>query len=502
MEIISTYVREDWLYTATNLISKNMFSFENDEDGFIRFVKDLLARKIIKLKYNSFNELDEDEYIDFNNYNDKNYLSASFKFTFVGIAICHNRLIYVYPKYIGDSKKLPSYNPKRELSQVIKVIEKYSCDKSKQDIYNINLFADEGNRNRDKLLSVMLFLLEDYASNGAYETDETIIEINGSDDILWQKTIDDTYPIISNNRPYYVELYTRRNVNNDYDYLKRLHEFVVTKCSMEIERASLNDFFSLPSIYVSDEDESAFGDEEQILNVLESAISQTFDDRKLSVLTALKIYFNSGKVLIGENELQLIGTRSFSIIWEDVCARVFTSQKSESLNKIEPYIDHSLINKNFKGKTPTLVELIKQPIWKKYRKDAKGIPKNTLNPDYLRFEHKVEQDKYIFYILDAKYYCPDWSDDSITGQPGVEDISKQYLYYLAYREVLEKYKVNEVRNYFLMPKRKGEDKIIGFAKMDILKQLGLGVIEVRLLDPQLMYDNYLQNQSLNLSELQ
>lgn len=27
-----------------------MFSFESDEDSFVRFVKDLLARKIIKLK--------------------------------------------------------------------------------------------------------------------------------------------------------------------------------------------------------------------------------------------------------------------------------------------------------------------------------------------------------------------------------------------------------------------------------------------------------------------
>ena len=236
--------------------------------------------------------------------------------------------------------------------------------------------------------------------------------------------------------------------------------------------------------------------------MLESTISQTFDDRKLSVLTALKLYFNSGKVLLGENELQLIGTRSFENIWEEVCAKVFTSQKNDSLNKIEPYIDHSMINKNFKGKTPTLVELIKQPIWKRYRKGASGIPKDTFKPDYLRFERKANPDYYVFYILDAKYYCPNWTDDSISGQPSVEDVSKQYLYYLAYRDVLERYKVSEVRNYFLMPKRKGEDKIPGFVKIDILKQLGLGVVEVRMLDPQLMYDNYLRNRHLNLSELQ
>ena len=502
MGIISAYVREDWLYTAAHLKSKSMFSFEGDEDGFIRFLKDLLARKVIKLKSKSDNDIDEEEEIDFNNYNDKTYLNAAYKFEFVGIAICRNRLIYAYPKYIGVSNKLPPNNPQREFTQVLRVIEKYSREKSKQDIYNIDLFADEGNRNRDKLLSVILFLLEDYASNGAYETDDTLIEINGSDNILWQKTIDETYPILSYDRPYYIELYTRRNVNNDYDYLKRLHEFVVTRCSQEIEKASLTDFFSLPSICVSDEDESAFGDEEQILNIIENTISQTFDDRKLSVLIALKVYFNSGKVLLGENELQLIGTRSFKTIWEEVCAKVFTSQKNNSLNKIAPYIDHSMINKNFKGKTPTLVELIKQPIWKRYCKGAKGVPKDTLNPDYLRFERTADMENYVFYILDAKYYCPDWKDDSISGQPGVEDISKQYLYYLAYRDVLEKYKVNEVRNYFLMPKRDGEDKIPGFAKMDILKQLGLGVVEVRMLEPQLVYDNYLRNQRLNLSELQ
>ncbi len=88
-----------------------MFSFESDEDSFVRFVKDLLARKIIKLKSKLDNDVDEDEDVDFNNYNDKTYLNAVYKFTFVGIVICHNRLIYVYPKeflkYIGENQKAP-----------------------------------------------------------------------------------------------------------------------------------------------------------------------------------------------------------------------------------------------------------------------------------------------------------------------------------------------------------------------------------------------------------
>ena len=85
--------------------------------------------------------------------------------------------------------------------------------------------------------------------------------------------------------------------------------------------------------------------------------------------------------------------------------------------------------------------------------------KTHLNQIICALNAKANPDYYVFYILDAKYYCPNWTDDSISGQPSVEDVSKQYLYYLAYRDVLERYKVSEVRNYFLMPKRKGEDKI-------------------------------------------
>ena len=78
---------------------------------------------------------------------------------------------------------------------------------------------------------------------------------------------------------------------------------------------------------------------------------------------------------------------------------------------------------------------------------------------------------------------------------------KQYLYYLSYQEILAKYNVKEVKNYFLMPKRASDPAITGFVKLDMLKQFGLGVIEVRMLSPDVLYDNYLKEQHINLSEL-
>ena len=52
-----------------------------------------------------------------------------------------------------------------------------------------------------------------------------------------------------------------------------------------------------------------------------------------------------------------------------------------------------------------------------------------------------------------------------------------------------------------MPKRASDPAITGFVKLGMLKQFGLGVIEVRMLSPDVLYDNYLKEQHINLSEL-
>lgn len=42
----------------------------------------------------------------------------------------------------------------------------------------------------------MFGILCDYLNNGIYSNEREIINISGSTDFLWQKTIDETYPII------------------------------------------------------------------------------------------------------------------------------------------------------------------------------------------------------------------------------------------------------------------------------------------------------------------
>lgn len=94
----------------------------------------------------------------------------------------------------------------------------------------------------------MLFLIRDYLSNGIYSNVQEIIEINGSTDYLWQKTVDETYPIIKNNRPYYTEIYTVRKDYNENDFIHRLHSWIITDCTLQLHEAGLSDIYNYPII--------------------------------------------------------------------------------------------------------------------------------------------------------------------------------------------------------------------------------------------------------------
>ena len=72
------------------------------------------------------------------------------------------------------------------------------------------MFNDSSESSSFNLLAVLLFILQDYFENGTYTNTEDIIECNGSGEILWDKTINETFTLLSENRPYYIELQTRK----------------------------------------------------------------------------------------------------------------------------------------------------------------------------------------------------------------------------------------------------------------------------------------------------
>ena len=60
------------------------------------------------------------------------------------------------------------------------------------------------------------------------------------------------------------------------------------------------------------------------------------------------------------------------------------------------------------------------------------MKKNRLTPDILKVFSK-DNKKYLL-ILDAKYYNMTFKNEKLQGNPGIEDITKQYLYHSALKK--------------------------------------------------------------------
>ena len=196
-------------------------------------------------------------------------------FTFVGVITIEGRVLKCYPKYLLDTTV-----PKTELKQVLKVLEKYN---SKEQI--IRMYNDTSDSSAFNMLAVMLFLLQDYFEYGIYTNTQDIIESNGSGNILWDKTINETFTLLSNNRPYYPELLTMKRVNDDFDFFKRLHECILTRCTEELRDADLLDLFDIIGVDISDDHIEDFGDKEYVLERIVKDMAEAAQHAGVQIVT-------------------------------------------------------------------------------------------------------------------------------------------------------------------------------------------------------------------------
>lgn len=479
--MISEFVREQKRYTQKQLCDILKCN-EEQAVVLIRKLKEFGVLKTVKSsdKQKNMDELlDEDIEISDVEIGENEYL---YVFTFVGVIIVAGRVLKCYPKYLLNEKK-----PTRELQQVIKVLEKYN---SKEQI--IRMFNDSNESRSFNLLAVILFLLQDYYENGIYNNTEDIIEFNGSGEILWDRTINESFVFLSNNRPYYIDLQTRKRVTNDFDYFKRLHECILTTVSNELKNAELLDLFEMAEVDLSDEDLAEFGDKDYILYRIENELNIQFNTRKQLLLKTIYTYIDKRGSLYDIDCFSLFGTNSFNLVWECVCAEIMDNQLNVSLGALNlpiPLRDQY-------DKKQKLIELIEKPLWTITGK----VAKDTLIPDLVSIAQNDGNHEFI--IFDAKYYNAHL-EAGITpsGQPGIESITKQYLYQLAYQKFIEDHDFSAVKNCFLLPTENTciEDK--GEVKLEMLNNLELQNIKVRFIPATMAYDLYLSERKMNIDNL-
>ena len=472
--MIPVDILEENEYSFTQLREK----FQTEDDDKTRFFLNKLKNYgILKVKKpkneESLNEyLEKDIESEFNNNEDFTYT-----FKYVGILIVRNFVIKCYPKYFKSIE-----NRKEDFKQIIEVLEKYH-----NSINEPISFQNDINNSNFNLLSIMIFLIENYYTNGLYTDFQDIIETNGTGEILWNRTIDDFYPFIQNNKPYYMDLYTKNTIHDNENYFKRLHEVILTKCSKDLENADLLSLFGITSVNLSYKDLSDFGDKEYIKYRIRRELNVQFNSYKQSLLKAMYIYVKESDSFLGDiNYFDAYGTTSYNLIWEEICRSVIGNKLKERLidlkliSEINPLFDENTILSNIIDVHRWFLD---------YEDPIEGEP---LKPDFITINKKNDETQFI--IFDAKYYNLE------DKEPGLKDVTKQFLYELAFKRFIELHHLKSI-NCFLFPIDKNKIINKGYVEFPMFKNLGLEKIEVILLPAKEMNELYLKNEPLKLSRL-
>ena len=436
-------------YSEEKLINK--FEIENN-DYFQEIIKILNDKKVLKYNY-----------------------KGEIQFVYVGIIIIKGKVIFIFPKYIECKNEA---NEREVIKQFIKLFNDFS-QREKLDKNNLNRFSFEQETLEDNLISIILFLLDDYIENNIYVNKVNSFELNGDGEINWDKTISLIEPISINNQWLYSDLITNRSIIDTNRYITRLHGTVINECMAFLTNTGLNSILTYNIDNIENSLES-LDEVDRIDKEIENEIMIQFDDRKKRVLQAIKAYL-SKKSDIGEVSLLLYGTRNFKWVWEVICAYVF---------------DNEFINNDNSDKYS--IYGIECPKWyidnsynlEIYDSNEYEMQKNRLTPDILKVV--VHEGKRSLLILDAKYYNLRVEHGNLKGNPGINDITKQYLYHTALKKYIDKNNINNVINVFLFPSEL-KTYIQGKVVLDFMKQfspININLIQLNASEVINMYCSY------------
>lgn len=233
--MVASFIQEQKRYTKKDLCKKFHCSEEKTTSitsrlqtfGFLRTVRYSNIQKDMTDLFNEDSEADDLRCSE---------RECLYVFLFVGVLMVSDILLKCYPKYI-----LHKSEPKDELRQILKVIEKYNAKEQRMPI-----FCETDESHSFHLLYVLRFLLRNYYENSLYHKKKDRIESNGSGEILWDRTVNENSVLLfSDGRPYYTNLQTRKQFDDTGDYFRRLHACILTMASAELKKAGLLDLFSL-----------------------------------------------------------------------------------------------------------------------------------------------------------------------------------------------------------------------------------------------------------------
>ena len=489
----SVYIRERKPYTKSELMKLFSEIDNNQLDLFIRTLKVYGILKSVKgmpknLELSNLITLDDD-LVDGIDSQD----SSCYVFNYVGVVILEGYLLCCYPKYLFSHDNTDDKTECRKLlKQVLKVLYRYNTNNQ-----SIQLYSEGAQLSSLSSIALIIALLDDYFQNGIYINTQNTHELNGDGEINWNRTINFIHPLWQEEEPYYINFWTRKNVVDDDNFIQRIHECLLTKCSRELEELSLMDLLDMHGVYLTDFLLDDLGDKEYLLHRISNELNTEFNSRKQYVLKIMSALLLENTSVSDIDSISLFGTTSFNLVWETVCADVFDNKLGDSLLSL-PLLHPLKIPSDMEDNNPkTLKDLIERPKW--VSNEGNTAFSDTLIPDLISVERY--NNECIFVILDAKYYTMYLKNNKVEGQPGIGDITKQYLYQLAYKSFIELNNIHKVKNCFLMPTENNNINCVGHVQIEMLDKIGLECIQVRELPAHRMFEYYLQRKKMPISEL-
>lgn len=450
--------------------------FNISEDNLKNILKTLSLMNISRRLSKDLSKVELEELLDTDNIDELNVQLEGniYVFKYVGVLVIGDLCLMIYPKYMN--KYLEDKNSEfKAFNQIISVIRKY---KSKQQRVGINDSDDLANYN---LLSIALELIFSYFEHGLYSNDKRVIELNGDGEILWDKTINENTAYFSNNIPIYLDTFTVNQVNNENDYFRKLHATVLSLVCNKLK--DILSILNIELINLNTEELEDFGSREYILYRLNQELTSQFVTYKQNILNLLKRFVEEDFSTKSSDNISFVGTNSFNLVWEDVCSVVM----GDCINKTIKELGLTY-SKNSK-QSYLISDVISKPKWIHNTSGISHTSPKTLIPDIITIkDNKLS-------IYDAKYYKVKLDDRELKGNPGVGDVTKQYLYELSYKDFAKENNLDIDTNAFLMPTEDNVENRIGYASMELFHALGdikLNDIEVFLMPSEKMYRLYLE----------
>ena len=362
------------------------------------------------------------------------------QFRYVGIAIVRGHAIVCYPKYLRSTDE-----PIREMRQARDVIARLGRD-------GMQLDEQEGGRYEDRL-ALMLRLLWFYDEYGVYYNFEETRVLNGPGVIDWSRTIDTQTPVFSDGAPIYLDFWTRKTRRDEYDLVARLHRSILSECSRFLAGCGLADLLSVGTVELTDENPLDLGDIDYLLWLIDRERAVQYATWKQDVLDLMRDYLAGEGENADESTVLRLGTTSYYHAWEVACKVAFGDLLSSRLRDLPLELDDAWHGR----RSETLLQIVPRPTWARPIGMGEAGSVDTLIPDTVAFA--VDGTRRLFCIYDAKYYVPS-ERGRMRRQPGVESVTKQFLYQTAYRDFVDAHGFNAVVNAFLVPTEDNEPRLL------------------------------------------